>query len=499
MLAGFYIRLSDHMDVAANRRIHAMSESIVANPLCGVTDLIPGYGSLYLEFDASVTSEAAIKSALGTPSVNQDGTRGARQLDIPVRYDGEDLKDVATRVNLSIEEVVQRHSAKPYHVYALGFTPGLPFMGEVEGRLRLPRRDNPRPHVPAHTVAIANAQTNIYPIASPGGWNLLGRALVAVYDPHRNKPFYIEPGDNVRFLPSQGEPPPEPEPLVLLPTEPRRPVLKVLASGLQDLIVDKGRMMVGRYGLCRGGALDAHSAGIANALLRNPPGAPLIEMSFKGPTLEVLTETVLAFTGWGVSPKLGGKPLTSFCSFTAKRGDVLTFEPSHEGSRGYLAVVGGFESGSFMGSASVDVRGKIGQPLHGGETLGVASEHPVRPGFGFRAYRSDNSLRVRLLPGPQVSTDATLALTSQVFTVDRADRMGVQLVGATVPGGEVLSEGIPLGAIQVTPAGKPIILLHDRGSVGGYSKPALVHPRDLPKLAQLRPGEFLRFKLLASL
>lgn len=178
---------------------------------------------------------------------------------------------------------------------------------------------------------------------------------------------------------------------------------------------------------------------------------------------------------------------------------MLTFEPSHEGSRGYLAVAGGFESDTFMGSASVDVRGKIGRPLHGGETLGVASEHLVRPGFGFKAYEPDNALHVRLLPGPQVSIDATSALTSQVFTVDRADRMGVQLAGATVPGGEVLSEGTPLGAVQVTSAGKPIILLHDRGSVGGYSKPALIHPSDLPKLAQLRPGQSLRFKLLERL
>lgn len=174
---------------------------------------------------------------------------------------------------------------------------------------------------------------------------------------------------------------------------------------------------------------------------------------------------------------------------------MLTFEPTSRGARGYLSAVGGFESDTFMGSASVDIRGKIGRPLVIGDTLGTASDRQVRPGFGFRAYRSHNSLHVRLLPGPQATHEATLALTSQAFAVDRADRMGVQLAGGAVPGGEVLSEGTPLGAIQVTPAGKPIILLHDRGSVGGYSKPALVHPSDLPKLAQLRPGELLRFKL----
>lgn len=494
MLTGFYMRLSDCMDIIVNRRIQAIATNMVSEPLLGVTDVVPGYGSLYIEYDPGLTGEAVIKSALAARSINQDTSQEQKQVDIPVQYDGEDLNEVATRVNLSVEEVVKRHSAKSYHVYALGFTPGLPFMGEVDEKLRLPRRNNPRARVPAHTVAIANAQTNIYPIASPGGWNLLGRALIAVYDPHRERPFYIEPGDRVRFTPSQGKPPLEPESLILLPAEPRRPVLKVLAPGLQDLVVDGGRMMVGRYGLCRGGALDVHSAGIANALLHNPPSAPLVEMSFKGPTLEVLSKTVLTCAGWGVVPKLDGEPLEPFRSFAVKRGDVLTFEPTHEGARSYLAVVGGFESRTFMGSASVDLRGKIGRPLCSGDTLGTASEHLVRPGFGFSAYHPHNSFHVRLLPGPQATHEATLALTSQAFTVDRADRMGVQLVGAAVPGGEVMSEATPLGAVQVTPGGKPIILLHDRGSIGGYSKPALVHPHDLPRLAQLRPGQSIRFR-----
>lgn len=481
------------MDASVNRRIHATVRYILAELPPGITDLVPSYGSLYVEFDNSVVSETVIEPLLAAQPTAYDGEYGTRRVDIPVQYDGEDLADVAARADLTVEEVVRRHSARDYHVYALGFTPGLPFMGEVEPRLRIPRRDNPRARVPAHAVAIANMQTNIYPIASPGGWNLLGHALVTIYDPHRDKPFYIEPGDQVRFIPSQGKPPPEPAPLVLLPSEPKKPVLKVLEPGLQDLIVDEGRMMAGRYGLCRSGALDAHSAGIANALLRNPPEAPTLEISFKGPSFEVLTDTVLAFAGWGVAPKLGSEPLEPFRSFIVKRGDILRFEPIREGARGYLAAVGGFESETFMGSASVDVRGKIGQPLCRGETLGAASERKVRPGFGFRPYRPDSSLYVRLLPGPQASSEAIAALTSQAFTVDRADRMGVQLVGAAVPGGEILSEGTPLGAVQVTPAGKPIVLLHDRGSIGGYSKPALVHPNDLPKLAQLRPGETLRF------
>lgn len=498
-MSGFYWRLGEQMDVAVNRRIHAVVRAMVAHPFPGVTDLIPGYACLYVEFDARKTDEATIRAFLATHELDQGEAAQPAQLDIPVRYDGEDFAEIAWRADLSTKEVIELHSSKEYHVHALGFSPGLPFMGEVDEKLRFPRRPNPRPRVPAHTVAVANAQTNIYPIASPGGWNLLGRALVAVYDPHREKPFYIEPGDQVRFVPSEGETPPEPKPLDLLPSEPQRPVLKVLEPGLQDLVVDQGRFMVGRYGLCRGGALDARSAGIANALLGNPPRAPLIEMNFKGPVLEALSDTVLAFAGWGVIPTRGKEPLPTFCSFAVKRGDVLTFKPSREGARGYLAVGSGVESRVFMGSASVDLRGKIGQPLQGGEVLGKVSEHPARSGFSFHPYRPSHELSVRVLSGPQATPEALSALTAHAFTVDHADRMGVQLAGPAVSGGEVLSEGTPLGAIQVTPAGKPIILLHDRGSMGGYSKPAVIHPRDLPKVAQLRPGEAVRFTLRKQL
>jgi KipI family sensor histidine kinase inhibitor len=372
-MSGFYWRLGEQMDVSVNRRIHAVVRAMVARPLPGVTDLVPGYACLYVEFDARITNEPAIRAFLAKHEIDQDEAPQPARLDIPVRYDGEDLAEMAARADLSAREVIELYSSRQYHVHALGFSPGLPFMGEVDEKLRFPRRPNPRPRVPAHTVAVANAQTNIYPIASPGGWNLLGRALIAVYDPHRDRPFYIEPGDQVRFVPSEGATPPEPEPLRLLLSEPQKPVLRVLEPGLQDLVVDQGRLLVGRYGLCRSGALDARSAGIANALLGNPPQAPLIEMNFKGPVLEVLSDTVLAFAGWGVIPARGKEPLPTFCSLAVKRGDVLTFKPSREGARGYLAVGGGVESRVFMESASVDLRGKIGQPLRGGEVLGKVS------------------------------------------------------------------------------------------------------------------------------
>src|SRR5690606_38446593 len=115
------------------------------------------------------------------------------------------------------EDVIGLHSGAEYHVYAVGFTPGFPFMGDVDPRIRAPRLDEPRRSVPAGSVGIADGQTGVYPLTSPGGWRLLGRATENVYDPQRERPFLLEPGDRVRFVPTAGATTPAPpEPVGLL-------------------------------------------------------------------------------------------------------------------------------------------------------------------------------------------------------------------------------------------------------------------------------------------
>ena len=454
---------------------------------------MPGYSNLYIEYDASVlTEEAVLRWAEAVDTAG--GSSPPRTVTVPVRYDGEDLAEVAARTGLNVAEVVQRHSSTPYHVYALGFTPGFPFMASVDESLRLPRRTSPRAKVPAHSVAMANEQTGVYPLSTPGGWHLLGSTLEPVYDPHRPEPFLLQPGDSVKFEPAQGDAPPEPGRLELLPAEPRYPLLKVQTPGLLDLVLDRGRFLAGRFGLSRSGPLDAALAGLANRILGNPPDAPLLELTLTGPTLEVLHDSVVAFAGWSLLPVLNGETRAPFASFGVKRGDVLSFQPQLKGCRSYLTVAGGFQSDTFMGSASTDLKGYVGRPLKVGDVLGQAERRTPRAGRSFQPYRFFSEVEtLRLLPGPQPSSDALAVLFKNAFTVASADRMGIRLEGAAVPGGEVLSEAVPLGAVQVTPSGMPILLLHDRGTLGGYAKPAVLHPRDLGRAAQLRPGSRIRF------
>ncbi|MGQ9735422.1 MAG: 5-oxoprolinase subunit PxpB [Thermaceae bacterium] len=494
MLQGLYLRFGGRLE-EANRKALALARALLANPPRGLLDAVPGYDSLYLELQHPLRKDA-LRRLLAR--LEEAPLPEGQTVEIPVLYDGEDLEEVALLTGLSREEVIRIHSAPLYRVYALGFTPGFPFMGEVDPRLRLPRKESPRPKVPAHSVAIAGFQTGIYPLSSPGGWRLLGRALVAVYDPHRPEPFLLRPNDRVRFRPAQGEPPPEPRPLELLPEEPLRPVLRVEEPGLFTLVVDEGRFLVGHLGLARSGALDSRSARRANALVGNPKGTPLLELTLVGPVLTALADVVLGFYGYGMVPLLEGEALPPGQSFLLKRGQTLRFKSTREGVRGYLAVAGGVEARRFLGSASPDLRGRIGRPLQAGDLLGVEREKPVRPGYAL-PLPSLPPLRLRLLKGPQYTKEALRALASSPFTLIGGDRMGLRLEGPEVPGGEVRSEATPLGGVQVPPSGEVILLLNDKGSLGGYAKPALVHPKDLWLLAQMRVGERVTFVLDSSL
>jgi KipI family sensor histidine kinase inhibitor len=284
-----YLRAGDHVDRHRNNEIHALARWLLGNMLEGVTDLMPGYTNLYLEYDSRRLPEPELLSWVGKGVANAAVANGKpRRVEIPVRYDGADLAGIGEQTGLSVEEVVRRHSAVDYHVFAMGFTPGFPFLGEVDESIRVPRRPTPRTRVPAHSLALANNQTGIYPLPSPGGWNLLGTVLEPLFDPHREPPFLLEPGDLVSFVPAEGATPPLPANLELLPPEPRRPFLRVVRSGLLDLIVDEGRFLAGRFGLSRSGPLDASLARLANSLVGNASSRPLVELTMTGPRLEAL-------------------------------------------------------------------------------------------------------------------------------------------------------------------------------------------------------------------
>jgi KipI family sensor histidine kinase inhibitor len=493
-LEGLYVQFATQLDPAANARIQALCDRLLNDPLTGITDLYPGYINLYVEFDALILTRGAVRAWLRKHLEHLGPKPDGRSVVIPTRYDGEDLPWIAEQTGRRLEDVIRRHAQQPYRVYTVGFVPGQPMLGVLDPALHLPRRSTPRKKVPANTVAMAVAQTCIYSLPTPGGWHLLGTALEAVYDPHRQHPFLLEAGDIVRFEPSDGPTPPATRVLETLNATPQHPVFRVEAPGLLDLVLDGGRLMGSRFGMALSGPMDARAARMANAVVGNPAHVPFLELTLKGPVLTALRETVVGFAGLGLELLIDGAPQPACVSIAVRTGQQLSFKPISDGVRAYLAVAGGFEVDTFLQSRSTDLLGLIGRALRADDVLGLAEPRRVRAGFAGLALRPpERTPVIRLLAGPQATPEALEALGSGVFTVISPDRMGVRLEGPKVPGGELISEATPMGAVQITIDGDPIVLLNDRGRIGGYAKPAVVDPRDLPIMAQLRPGQQVRF------
>jgi inhibitor of KinA len=204
------LELPERIDPRINAWCIAAADALELQLGSAVRDVVIGYCSVTVYFDP-IAVEArwleaeihAIANEIGTIEAMDVGGTGA-VVEVPVCYGGEfgpDVRDVAEFAGCSEAEVIDLHSGTDYRVYLMGFVPGWAYMAEVPSRIAVPRRQTPRTVVPAGSVAIAGGQTGIYPAATPGGWNIVGRTPLKPYDPNRPEPFLVRPGDSVRFRP----------------------------------------------------------------------------------------------------------------------------------------------------------------------------------------------------------------------------------------------------------------------------------------------------------
>jgi KipI family sensor histidine kinase inhibitor len=202
------------IDVGINRQACALAQRIEEAALAGVVDVLPSFAAVgvhYLPADVPAAPGETAYAALarrvrGLLDQPADGARAPapRVIEVPVCYGGEfgpDLDEAAQTCALGMEGLIALHAAAAQRVFMIGFTPGHPYVGLLDARLDLPRRSTPRTSVPAGSVAIANRQTVIYPLATPGGWHLIGRTPLTLFDVARDAPCLLRPGDQVRFLP----------------------------------------------------------------------------------------------------------------------------------------------------------------------------------------------------------------------------------------------------------------------------------------------------------
>jgi inhibitor of KinA len=200
------------IDEAVNKKIIAWFHRLQAHPLPGMTEAVPAYSSLTLYYDSLLVSKnifpptetyewikEQLEKILSEPTEPEAGT--GRLTRIPVCYDKEfapDIESLAASRNIPVDEVVAIHASCPYRVYMLGFLPGFPYMGPVDERIRMPRKPQPLA-VAAGSVGIAGNQTGIYPVSSPGGWSIIGRTPLRVFDPGKEAPVLLQAGDHVQF------------------------------------------------------------------------------------------------------------------------------------------------------------------------------------------------------------------------------------------------------------------------------------------------------------
>ena len=199
------VELGDAIELALNRQVRALGLALEQARMKGVLEAVPTYRSLAIYYDPLTIDRDVLKTQILSlyGSLVDQGDQTPRIVEIPTVYGGEygpDLEFVARHSGLSRDEVVRLHSEPLYHVYLLGFIAGFPYLGDLAERLAVPRLSTPRLKVKAGSVGIGGRQTGIYPIESPGGWRIIGRTPLRLFDPSSEAPTAILPGDKVRFV-----------------------------------------------------------------------------------------------------------------------------------------------------------------------------------------------------------------------------------------------------------------------------------------------------------
>ncbi len=512
----FTVEFGNEISPQINSQVMALHAAIgdakAAGRLKGVIETVPSMRSLMVVYDVLATSRTELQP--GIDALVAGGLKAdmkSRRVTIPCCYDdpdfAPDLAEVAERTRKTPEQVIALHLASPFKVYALGFMPGFAYSAGLDQSLYLPRRSQPRVRVPRSSVAIAMNMSIVYSFESPGGWHLIGRTPLWMFD----RRLARLPAHRSQDLRQDRARRRSREVRLVYPGEAMTAALKVLRAGLFDTVQDLGRIGFMALGMPTAGAMDRIALSLGNALVGNPAGSAGLEIGVMGPDLLVEVDSVRVGLVGPLSAALAdeadapAKPLESDRSYLLKRGQILRLGMVDGSSTAYLTIAGGLALPSFMGSLSTYSRAGIGgfdgRKLAAGDLLPLALEKaPSGDDRRLGAPFDYGSGPIRVIWGPQddyFSARGRKTFVESEYRVSKeADRMGIRFEGPTIEhskGADIISDGIGPGAIQVPGAGLPIVLLGDRQTVGGYSKIATVASVDLPRLGRMLPGRAVRF------
>jgi len=489
-----------------------------ADPPEGIIELVPAARTLLVYFDGLITDRAKLVDAISSIDLSFPTIRQGDTFEIPVIYDGEDLKDIASFLGWSIEELIQRHTGATYTVAFTGFAPGFAYMSCDDPNFDIPRRKSPRVRIPAGSVALGGKFGGIYPSDSPGGWQLLGRTPLKMWNIRRARPALFAPGDQVRFreMMAKGDS----VPAAALEDSPTKvdgnaEGLRVTRADRPVLYQDLGRSGQASQGVSQSGALDRTSLMEANLCVGNPRNATAIEITYGGFAVKADQPVTLAVAG-ALAPMTiriaDGRSIKAPFGqpFALDTGDELRLDFPTEGTRCYLALRGGFDVEPFLGSTATDTLAKVGPaPIVAGDILvpsndAVSAVDPSRHGRVALPKAGDTvTLDVVLGPRTDWFTDKglTTLLTQEWQVTPESSRVGMRLAGGEplerADSTELPSEGTPLGAIQVPHSGQPVLFLADHPLTGGYPVIGVVAAHHFDLAGQIPIGAKIRFNAIA--
>ncbi len=495
------------VEVATLGEVLDLHAALAATRPAGVVDLVPAARTVLVRIDPRQLTLAAARTWITAAKADAAPTRAEATpvIELAVAYNGPDLLDAAARLGTTPDGLISAHQNAHWRVAFTGFAPGFGYLVSDDWHFDVPRLDSPRTRVPPGSVGIAGEFTGAYPRATPGGWRLIGQTDAPLFDPDAASPVLLAPGSRVRFV-AAGPTRDVVSVAGASPiTHPEAPVaFTIITAGWQSTVQDRGRPGSASLGIAPSGALDRDALAVANRLVGNRPDAAAIEITGGGFRAVAERDLWIALTGARGPGHIGPAFLDAVTATLWPAGEELDIAVFEHGIRGYLAVRGGVEGAVSAGSRSADVLAGIGPAaLIAGDVVRLAGDvrGPVPPlDIAPWTAPTDDVIELNVDDGPRgdwFAASAQEALFDAIWTVSAdANRVGVRLEGpelARVHEGELPSEGMVPGALQVPPSGRPTILLADGPVTGGYPVIAVVSDASLDALAQARPGMRIRF------
>lgn len=533
----------------AARKIEGLKKQF---PHLGIKEVVPCYCSVAVYFSSRKKAEKGIKKLTRLLNAffkdfslkESEGEFSGKTVEIPVCYENcensefsPDLREVAKLTGLSVEEVISLHSSIDYPVYMMGFLPGFPYLGGMNEKLEVPRRSVPRTKIPAGSVAIGGKQTGVYPSDSPGGWQIIGRTPLKLFDINRKPPVLYGIGDRIRFVPVSRE-----EFINIQKSEGKKffkidetqnhlkkektsleryvcsSSVTVIDGGFSTTVQDSGTSGFQKIGAGESGAEDWGSYILSNLLCGNRLNESVLETTLKGPVLKFNMPAFFAITGADCSANLDGNPVPINTMCRAEKNSILKCDFCKNGIHSYIAFKGGILVPSVFSSRSTNTKshtgGFNGRKIAGGDCLALG-EVKNKGGNIFSIFygkyllwrrncfskksMNQDVLFLECVKGSQFdffTAEEKESFVSKTFTVSsQKDRMGIRFEGEGIcrRSTDIISDSIPFGAVQITSSGMPVVMSKDRQTCGGYAKIAAVRKRSMDLLVQSLPGTKIRF------